>query len=609
MRRGVVLLCVCFLAALPACKGCNEDKPYTPFGAVSAPLPEALPPASASAATSASASAAQKPGFAPVKATLAPKGATHWKPGEREIAAPDGRVLERAVSMDVDGDGHADDVVWTLPVTPRAPTASPGELWLYPGTGDKPRRLASLPGFVPSGPDCALTAELTGSGPHSVTLDASAHCKTALLARAPTRALLVVSPASPDRPVLLELRVAEAASGESLALSIDSSDRDGDGHDDVDLSVTVGASGSRYPATAQLIWLDRTAGPSREADEPTASFERQSAGASVRSRQKLGSASVAERVANTRRLMWTICGESGVARLFDREGATFRCGGQQLAVDRLALAELQAALTQGDVREAGAVLLRDGWYLAPASAKIRQRMQSAFEKAAPRVVVPDVKTLSATVAAGGSEPRWNPIRFDGDGALLVESASGVVRVAPDGSEQALGAEAGVVAWPLAVTGSDGARWIGVQYPCENPDVELAFQGGGSAPLPPVPTGVLAPRPGSCAHGAFDAHLPRVPVAWSGKGLEALVAGSLVGPHQSDAAATMKPGHPGAPRSPDGRYLATPSVGGVLVTGPGKPALWTGAGLDAKTIAGCTVADDAKAVACVDGAHVLLARRP
>ncbi|MEB2314041.1 MAG: hypothetical protein OZ921_09275 [Sorangiineae bacterium] len=573
---------------------------------MSAPLPEAAPPL---ASGSGSAPPAAPRAFAAVKAILAPKRAARWTLGASELTAPPGRVFERAVSMDLDGDGKLDVVSWTLPVSPASPTTSPGELWFHPGGGGAPRRVASLPGFVPTGPGCALTAELTGTGPRTVTLDARADCQGTRIARAPVRALMVVAPGSAERPVAFELRAAAPAADETLELGVDSSDRDGDGRDDVDLTIRVGRARSGNPAAAHLVWLDRAAGASRESDEPLASFERLSAAALTVSRQKSGSAAVPERVANIRRLMFALCGESGVSRLFDRDGATLPCGPLGTSLDRLALAEAQAAAQRGDARELGAVLARDGFYLAPMSPKTRKSVAGLFEKAAPRLAAAEVTTLTVQVAAEGATPRWSPLSFDDDGSLLVDTPRGLVRVGADDAERDEDPEGGVTGWPEAVASEGGVRWIAVTYPCEKSEVELVLVGGASAPVPPISTGVLAPRPGKCGRAPFEVTLPRAPIAWTSAGLEAFVAGSVVGARANPAAATMRGGAPGSPRSPDGRLLATPSVGGVLVTGGPKPALWTGRGLDAKTLSGCTISNGGARLACVDGTRVLVARHP
>ncbi|MBE7479373.1 MAG: hypothetical protein HS104_05210 [Polyangiaceae bacterium] len=124
-----------------------------------------------------------RPKFVVRVASPAPDRATRWSLDGRELAAPAGRVFERGIAADFDGDGTRESVVWTLPAA-ATPPAPAGELWLFPSAG-APRKLLELPGFVPTGPACKHTAALLQTGPKSVTLDVSASCTTTLLARRP----------------------------------------------------------------------------------------------------------------------------------------------------------------------------------------------------------------------------------------------------------------------------------------------------------------------------------------------------------------------------------------------------------------------------------------
>ena len=232
MRHSSTLKLALAAAAvlLGGCKGCEHEKPYTPFGIASA-LPSAAPGASAAPAASASASA-----FSPRRTELAPAGAKHWDFAGRKLDAPPGRVFEQALSSDFDGDEKPDAVAWTLPEKP-GPGVPGGELWYYPGDG-QPERIASLPGFVPTGESCKLETTLSQTGEHTVTLDTGAKCEAKFIPRSPVRGILVLAPAR-KQPLVLELRAAAPPEGESMKLAVDSSDRDHDGRDDVDLTITV----------------------------------------------------------------------------------------------------------------------------------------------------------------------------------------------------------------------------------------------------------------------------------------------------------------------------------------------------------------------------------
>ncbi len=589
MRRSSTLKLALLSAAalLGGCKGCDHDKPYTPFGITSA-LPNL-----ASAAPSASAA----PAFAPHQSELAPAGAKQWDFGGQKLSAPHGRVFEQALSADFNGDGKPDAVAWTLPAK-AAPGVAAGELWYYP-SGGKPARLESLPGFVPTAPSCKLSTTLSQTGEHSVTLDAGATCGAGFIARSPVRSIAVVEPGR-AHPILLELRAAAPPDGESLKLAIDSSDRDKDGRDDVDLTVTVKKDGSPRPASAHMVWLDRAAGPSREADEPRHSFDRIASLELIRSKGKHTSRSVADGVGNEQRLISVMCDEYAVPRLFDRDGNAFRCGKLALAESRMALAELQAALTQGHVAEAFAVLDRSA-----ASGKTHDKMVKALDKAVTALDVSEVLTPAARPVPRDKMPRWSPLRFEPTGALLVQTPAGLVRVAPDGHDELpIDAEAGVASWALPVTASDGRRWTGIANACDRPEVLLLFNDARNIPMPPVATRLLAPRPGTCRGGKPPRVPAAAPLSWrDGRGLSAIVAGSRIGPEPG------KDVVPGSPRSPDGKLLVVPTSRGLLVTGGDKPELWKRAGLDPLALTDCVVDNGARSIACVEHGHVKLLRRP
>ena len=129
--------------------------------------------------------------------------------------------------------------------------------------------------------------------------------------------------------------------------------------------------------------------------------------------------------------------------------------------------------------------------------------------------------------------------------------------------------------------------------------EKYWNPGASAP---VPTGLLAPRPGACGRGRFEAVPGLAPLGAAGPKLVALLAGSVVG----DPAAASTP--PGSARSPDGRFIVTPTSFGLLIAGP-EPTLLNlapGAGPPLE-LRDCVPANDGRTVACVSGGKVLVAR--
>jgi hypothetical protein len=596
---------------LSACDGCGSQKPYTPFGvASSVPSAPGGGDAPSSAPDSSSAAPASSAGFAVRKAELVPGDALTWTGSDLSLKAPDKRRFVQVLPSDFDADSKLDALAWVAP-TPATDdkNAPPGELWYFPNAGP-PRKLSALPGFVPSSPDCALTTTLSQTGPHSATLDVAATCSSQLIARAPVRALVVVSP-SVERPLLLTLRTAGAAPDETLNFSVDSSDQDHDGRDDVRLTLSVAVGGSDA-ASAELSWLDRAAGASRSASEPGGSLFRAAGKVALAARSKRGE-KTAERVGNVLRLMSSVCAEGGVARVFDEDGVPFRCGDPSKVIDSLALSEAVGALAQGDTLAAFSVLRKDGWYFGKLSNNGRKAVERELLRAVTRFEADaplPVRAMPTLVPLVHYSPLW----FESDGALLVQSpGGGVSRVSADRSaEEAVSAEAGAPSWPLEVATPNGVRLLGAIHACDRS--ELSFnESDAQHPLrTPLPTRLLAARPASCAGHGTGPSVPFSPLSFDENGLEALIAGA----HVSLAAPGKKPaaGLPalGTPRSADGHWLVAPSSLGLLVVGDRKE-LWQTANLgehaDATRLVDCVVANEARAVACVDSGRVVLFEHP
>ena len=590
----------CVVAALTLVAGCRDDPPYTPFTAEAGPKQTAA----ASAAPSASVPAAA-PKFAVTKSLVAPSKAKRWRLDGLDLTAPEGRTFERGLTGDLDGDGKKDAVAWTVADPAEKRRFTPSALVFYPA-GAAPREVMTMPGFVPTGPGCTTTSRLARTGPKTVTLDVSAKCTGPLVARAPTRAVFVVAPAA-QRPLTLGLRAAPPAAGEKLTVSVSSTDRDGDGRDDVWVDVTVSHPASKTSMTAPLKWFDRAAGPSRDASEPAATLAKLASIQQIRSKGKNTSKNVAQRVAGVRRLYATLCAESGTARLFDAQGAAVPCGGLTSMTTRLLRAEVRAALTTGDVREALAALGRADWHHAAPSQKAIDALEQEIEK---KATVRDIKAPlhpTARVDKHTGVPRWSPLAFESDGSLLVQSAAGMTRVSKDGATasalrgpatneapgDAGSPEPAVPRWATEVVGNSGNRWRGVVYPCDRSEVTLDYEG-----IDPLPTRLLAPRPGSCSGGKVVAMIP-APLHLKGDTLSALIAGSLVGP-------PMKIAKRGSPRSPDGNLLVGATRYGLLITGGDKPELWRGPGVGpSSTLSDCTVSNGAKSVACVRAGRVVM----
>lgn len=598
-------------ALLASCQGCEEERPYTPF-TVSVPEAATTDAEAAAGPDAASSPAAEADAgsFVRQKSVKAPPGARSWQLEGRDLQAPDGRVFERALLADFDADGEPEAVAWLAPADDRART-SPGELWLYrtsgnpPGTArEKPRHLATLPGFVPTGPTCRLSPELTRTGRKTVTLDVRSTCEADLVERSPVRALLVVAPLA-EQPIVLGLRVAEPAPGERLSLDVDTSDRDDDQRDDVRLRISLQAEGSERPATADVVWFDRAAGIARDPEQPGRSLAKQASLEAVRSTGKKTSQSVPDAVSNLRRLLGTLCAEGGVPRIFDADGTPLRCGDLQITVNRLALAEVQAHVTARRPLDAVSAVIRADWYLQANNEpeKLRAALAPVLDQS------PADTRLLATPRTyrRGNEPRYSPLAFDADGTLRVQTPGAtVVRLSAEGEPLDTG-DAGADAppppapWPLEVRSAAGRRWTGVAYACDRSEIALTFSEPGAPPPAPQATTLLSPRPGACAGGSGPRALAPAPIAFTDQ-LQAIVAGALVGPEPKGAAL------PGSARSPDGRHLVALTPLGLLVTGE-RTQLWTLPGeVDPKQLGDCVVANGGQRVACVQGAAVRLFER-
>lgn len=567
------LLALCLAAS--GCRGCGDDKPYTPFGVTSA-LPQALPPPSSSVAPAPSAAASARPAE---KALLAPLNSKRWQLEGSELAAPEGFVFQQALRADFDGDGSVEVVAWLTADPKEAGVTPPGELWLFPSAGEA-RRIAGLPGFVPTGPNCALTTTLNRTGPRTLTFDTRSECSGMLIARSPVRALVVIAPLA-ARPELLTLRVAASAPGEALELSSTGDDRDSDGRDDVTLAVTVGVpGGARF--SVPLVWLDRAVGPARDTAEPRATLEKLAASEAGRAKTKKLAESVLQNVAGIRRLMGTLCAEGATPRLFDNDGAPLACGSLANVVDSLASAEIGAELARGRVLDAFGALARDGWYFGKTSAAARKRLERSLLDAV------EPKTARVTPLAprptASPAPRYSPLGFDASSSLLLTTPQGVVRFQPDGSSPVALDDAGP-ARSLDVL-VDGARFQGVAYACDRSEVTLLLDG-----KTPLFTRLLAPRPGACGRSSFEAAPAIAPIASDPAGITALIGGSLSGEAPGTA--------PGSARSPDGRWLVVPTAFGLLISGPAHRLFNLGTSIERPlALTDCVVANDGLHAACI-----------
>jgi hypothetical protein len=447
-----------------------------------------------------------------------------------------------------------------------------------------------------------VSAKLEHSGPHTMTLDATAHCETRLIARAPVRSISVIAPLQ-EKPLVLSLRAAEPAAGEQLEFSSSTVDQDSDGRDDVLLTASLETkTGSRRPAVARLLWFDREAGPSRDDSEPGLSFARMASLELVRADGKQTSLRVAEAIGNLRRLYASLCAESGTPRLFDAEGHPLECGRLTTTFSRAVKAQIKAALTQGHLLDAFGYLVRDDWFGHASDEKEFAERLALFKG---RLITREDTVqvwLSASTPRHGTMPRFSPLTFMDDDTLVVNEGDHTVAYSSEGRllESEEGTEPAPV-WPLTAASESRKLWSGVLHSCDRSEVMLTFLGGDGQPMPSERTDLLAPRPGTC--GGHDKHeLPRpVPLGFSGERLQAWVSGGLIGPRTPVARPL------GSPRSPNKTWAVFPTRLGLVLDGP-RLELWKTTKLERPAeLTDCTVSNGARRVACILGGRVVLIR--
>ncbi|HKY39496.1 MAG TPA: hypothetical protein VJN18_26335 [Polyangiaceae bacterium] len=583
-RKAETAAIFALCAVSSACDGCQHDKPYNPFGVTSA-----LPDASAEPPPTTSA----KPEPSKYRpAIVAPAGSRKIKMGELVLDAPPRYLFDRAVVI---GEGATQQAVAWVKAEPEARDVPLGALIGFAASGER-KQIAELPSFVPSAPGCAHTTRLVQSGPRSVLVDTLATCQIPLLARVPIQAISVISPAS-AQPEILALRLAAPAANEALAVDADSSDRDGDGREDVKLTLTLSGPDSAK-ASASLTFLDRAAGVSRDAAEPRASLLL----AAKAILAKAGPSAIAE-VDAMRRLLASLCAEGATSRVFDAEGSPLRCGDVGAVIDTLARAEVLARLAAKDPLGAVSVLTRSDWYFKKLSADAEKAITKELTKRL-LAMAPTATPLNARPKASKG-PHFSPLWFEPDGSLLIVGDAGVTRVTPDAaSETAVDSEAGSTAWPLDVVDPGGKRLSGSLCSCDASEIQLATVDAAGSIQPGLSTRLLAPRPGGC-RGRFICPDP-VPIAASADGFSVLIAGTPVEPKKLGPALPS----PGSARSPDGKWLVIATPLGLVVSGQAQE-LWKlpDAPLDTRRAQDCVVANDRAAVACVVDGRAVLFRRP
>ncbi len=583
-RFGPLTAVVVATLGLSGCNGCSEDKPYTPFGVAS----DSSASGGASSAPSASDSAAAPKRFASRASETAPKGAKKWQLAGVEISAPAGTQFERGLAADFDLDSKLDRVAWVTPV--KRELGSVPALWYFP-SGGKAKLLTKLPSYVPAGTDCKYRTALIQTGKQTVTLDVTADCRSKYVERSPARSVVVLAPAA-GRTVA-ELRVALPAAGERIDVDVSSDDRDGDGRDDVLAGITVTAGG--VGARADIGYYDRPAGLSRDNTLPRASFARVANAALASARAKSSAAKVPAKVEALRRLWTSLCRESQSARVFDETGVALSCVAGD-ALQRATVAEVRSLAKAADVLGAHGARSRANWFGAPLSAANKQALAKELGRLVTERSVTKTVVKGSPVQGAGT-PRYSPLAFETDGALLLQEPRAILRIGKQGDATDVSDE--IERWDLTITDDGGQRWTGIGFPCNKPYVTLGIDTQTGAHADAIETKLLAPRPASCeTHGGI---VPRLtPLRWSAAGLDVLVDGyrTLTERGTLDGG----PAPLGSALSQDGKRLAIRFEDGLLVLGGAKPELWRPLPSNASE---CVVSAIGDRAACVVGTGAAL----
>ncbi len=609
---GVLVMLTLALFALGCGRACKRDHPYVPYtvgdGASGAVAPDAGEPPPA--IDSGAAATVGEP------ALVAPPDARTWNVEGLQLVSPAGSELLLAIVRDLDGDGKKDALAIVRPPAPAGKPkgeVGPAQIIHYDGATSPPLATV-IASASPPRTDAACTpiARLERIGPRSALAEVGASCTTGAAARG----LFVVRLAK-QPGVAFEIGILDPPGAPRLTVDVDGADRDRDGIDDVTLHLTIEGGGPPFEPgprlTANVAFFDRSAGPSRDPDEPETSLRTIAAHAASRAGKAKDAPGVTVLVQQMRMLFRAMCAEGGAPRLVKLRNGTstgaVTCGSSKPLEDA-GLAEVRSFVTQGDALRA--VAAADVAQLAPATrtTKSSAELTALLAQVAPLVQAKGARTLAVTVnAARSPHPEWGPLAFEPSGKLLVRSATGVVRVDLDSGESA---DADLPAWPSQVLSPDGkSRWLEAYHACEGVALRATFAPtGADGDMRDVLLPVAPPLGSRCAGGRGEA-AATLPIAWGPRGLEVLVAGVplLVRPESSSAtvmAALLGEMPPfGSPRSAGGRALAVATSQGVLVKTT-KAVRYRASELEPfAELRQCTTTDDASRLACVKRGRVVI----
>lgn len=584
-RRGVSPPTAAWLLSLlcwifPAC---NEEKPYTPFQvATSLPGPSAAPSPGSNPHVEPDAAKAAR------VATSPPPGSKSWQAFGRTITAPPDTIIALGLEL---ATGPPDSVaVWFLSEESRKPAADAG-LWLVDMSGRPTKKLLVIDEKLPKGSDCRFRAGLLQSGPKSITSRLRSECTSRILPGTPVESIVVLAVDRAD-PVLLDFLVEEAPPGETLTLKVDSSDRDGDGSDDVELGVSLLAPGGQEE-TLPFRWLSRTAGASRDTDSPKSEFKKivsQIHTASIRKKER---GDVPKRADALRRLLASTCSKAETARIARAGQRGLDCGDLRASLVSLSESVVQAHLGEKEYELGLGEAERADWFLEKRSDAEKQRLKDLLTKIPSKEATRLATFKVAPLVSTG--PSLSPLLFDQTGQLWLQTKekrtkrltmAGDPPLVQEATEDQPGQRIEAPSWSLVPLDQSTTVLSAVLPSCDRSEVQLVFSDPTGTPRAPIPVPVLAPRPGACKNlSAFPLEI--VPLQTTRGDLLIAVGGQLV----------TAEGHPRPLSSP----VAWATSFGVAVKSKDDFHLLTGSAT--RNLSQCVVSLDKKKVACVSGVEI------
>jgi hypothetical protein len=601
-----LILATCL--SVTSCDGCRRNHPFIPFLVASASTPTGTHSAAPSGAPLDALDPSPAPSTSyPIEGERLPADSRQAKVGVRQIEAPRSAVFEAILRSDWNGDGALDAVALLRSTAPDSPSV--GAIYLYDGRGDV-KRLSDLPGWLPSHKDCTWQPRLQQVGANTVAIDLHLSCAMRMPSRSATRYLALIAPTRSE-PLLAAWRMAEPAPDERFDATLSGADLDGDGKDDATLKVSLMHIPTKREVFAEFVWLDRTAGISREPGHfanslgPTlASLEKQAA-------NRKSAAEALERAAAVWRLLASTCADSATARLFRADGAAMDCESIASSIGHLVGAEVRAALSQNDVLRAAFAITRSEFMFGfRPSATDRTNWLKLLRKSMAPVEAIDRVASEVKPSLPRSSVHFSPLHYDMDGTLLIQTPHGVARVNPNGQEASEDdASTAPASWPLEVS-SPGRTLENILAACDRSELLVAYKAADGRLLQPIPTAFLAPRPGVCG-GAASVNWRVSPISLTEDPLPvALVEGACIA-SSSAAESCLKPAAlgkvvVGSPRSPDGRRLIAATGVGLIAIGGPKPELWASDTIgNPATLSDCVIDNSGIHVACIQGARLVL----